>query len=206
MVELQNINFRFEDNLIFENFSAKIELGQKVAIVGESGSGKSTFLNFLAGFEIPSKGKIIFDSVELTSETAKLIRQKIAWFPQNFNVPFESINELFFSPFTLKINKKNKPSTSDIAHLFNKLGIEPNLLNKKIDEVSGGQKQRIILASVILSKKKYIILDEPTSALDDLSTQKLLDVLWEYQETTIIVATHDKKIIEKADLIIDLNI
>lgn len=206
MIEFKNIYFRFDDKLIFENFSAKIEKGQKVAIVGESGSGKSTFLNLLAGFEIPNSGQISFDRILLTHKIIEEIRQKFAWLPQNFNVPFETINELFYSVFSIKSNKKIRPSKNKIVEIFSLFGISTKLMEKKINEVSGGQKQRIMLASILLTNKKYIFLDEPTSALDEASANKMIEVLFNLEDTTVIVATHDKLFLEKADKIIDLSL
>ena len=205
MIELKNISFRYNDDILFENYSKRIEAGKKVAIIGESGSGKSTFLNLLAAFEIPQKGNIFYNNIELNIQTITSIRQEIAWLPQDFNVPFDSLRELFFSTFTLKINKPNKPTNLEIVELFSKLGLKTEILEKKINEVSGGQKQRVLLASIILSKKKYIILDEPSSALDEYSTKKLISILQTMTKTTVISATHDRIFIDNADLIINLD-
>ncbi|MBN2663761.1 MAG: ABC transporter ATP-binding protein [Bacteroidales bacterium] len=205
MIEFKNISFKYDQKLIFDNFSTEIKNGQKVAIIGESGSGKSTFLNLLAGFEIPNSGEIFVDDIKLSAQNMFSVRQKIAWLPQNFNVPFDTTKELFFSPFSLKNNKKNRPTQPEIDKVFLELGIAKELLEKKIDEVSGGQKQRIMLASIILTKKKYIFLDEPTSALDDHSTSNLLEILLNLTNTTVIAATHDKIYIDKADKIINLT-
>ena len=112
---------------------------------------------------------------------------------------------MFFYSFSLKINKKNTPTNQQIENLFTKLGLKIEILSKKINEVSGGQKQRILLASIILAKKKYIILDEPSSALDEFSTKNLISVLKQMTDTTIISATHDKAFIENADFVINLD-
>ncbi len=204
MIKINNISFRYEDKFIFKNFSDEIKNYQKVAVIGESGCGKSTFLNFLAGFEIPNSGEILIDNKKVNEENIYSIRQKIAWLPQNFNFPFESLNELFYSTFDIKINKNKTPDKENINKIFSALSIETSLLNKTINNVSGGEKQRIMLASVILTQKKYLIIDEPTSALDKHSSLKLLDLLFNLKTTTVIAATHDKTFIDKADKIINL--
>lgn len=108
------------------------------------------------------------------------------------------------APFNLKTNKKNIPSSEEIEMLFNRLNISEISLSKKIDEISGGQKQRIIIASLLATKKKYFFLDEPTSALDNNSIELLMDIL-KTENKTIVIASHNKKVIDSSFLIIDLD-
>lgn len=204
MIEFKDISFKFEEKAILTNFSQTIQAGKKVAITGVSGAGKSTILNLLAGFLIPEQGSIFINKTLISTDNISKIRQIISYLPQNFNVPFSSVQELFYSPFNLKINAKLKPTKKQIFESFNQLGLETNLWSKKLDEISGGQKQRILLSSILLLNKKYIFLDEPTSALDKNSTKKLLELLFSLKNTTIIAATHDKLFIDNADFKIEL--
>ena len=205
MIELKNVCFNYKDEIIFDNFSQVIETNKITTIKGQSGKGKTTLLNILAGFEIPHSGTIFFDKIEINHLTISNLRKQIAWLPQNFNITVDNVKELFYSVFNLKINKKNKPSLEQINEIFSKIGLEKEIINKKIDEISGGQKQRIILASLLLSNKKYVILDEPSSALDELSTKKILQEFKIKKNTTVIISSHDKTIIENSDNIIDLD-
>ncbi len=202
MIEFRNIFFGYKEEILLENFNRKIFNGEKVAICGQSGCGKTTLLNMILGFELPQKGDIYIDNDKLSHFNISKIRQKIAWLPQNFNISFETVKELFFSPFNLKSNYKNKPNEKDIEKSFYDLGLKKSILKKNINEISGGQKQRILLSSMILLKKNYILLDEPTSALDHLSVEKTSKVLLNLKHTTIIAATHDKNFINKADSVI----
>ncbi len=204
MIKIEKISFKYKDDWLFKDFSKTIEDGKKVVITGESGAGKSTFLSFFAGFLQPQKGEIFIDDLQLNSENISEIRKKTAWLPQDFNVPFDTVNELFISPFELKINKDFRPTDQQINDIFQKLGLEPDMLTKKINQISGGQKQRVLLASIILLKKKYIFLDEPTSALDDKSTQMLINTMFALKDTTILAATHDKLFAKNADFSINL--
>ncbi len=199
MIEFKNISFGFDEQLIFDGFSDKILDRQKVAVVGKSGCGKSTLLNLIAGFLEPQKGQILIDNNVVNSQNIATIRQNLIWLPQNFNIPFDTINDLFFSIFDLKINKKFRPNQQQIEEIFSLFNISTNLLTKKIDEVSGGQKQRILLASVLLTDKKYILLDEPTSSLDEQAAQTLFDVLLNYKNKTVIMATHNSNFVQKVE-------
>ena len=204
MITVKNISFNYEKTIIFNNFTHIFAENSKTVVIGESGRGKTTLLNLLLGFEVPDKGEIFFDNVLLNQETIGSIRQKIAWLPQNFNVPFDSVGELFNSIFELKINRKKKISAIEIQDIFSELGIETELLNKKIGEISGGQKQRVILAALVLSDKKHIFLDEPSSALDEISTNKIIELLWKNKNSTVIIVSHDKLFAEKADFVLNL--
>ncbi len=204
MIKIENLTYSYEKNLLFDNFSYTFKDATITTVKGESGKGKTTLLYLMLGFEIFENGKIFYDDIELSETTVKAIRQNIAWLPQDFNLKVNTIEELFFSLFGLKINKRKYPQKQDIKKMFDSLGIEENLLKKRIDEVSGGQKQRILLASILLSDKKYIFLDEPTSALDKISTKKFIEIM-QKSNATFIISTHDNILIEAADDIIDLD-
>lgn len=204
MIEFNKVCFNFEDEILLDSFSKVIQTGKKVAITGASGSGKTTLLNLLLGFLIPSSGKIFYDEIELKAENINKIRQKISYLPQDFNVPFDSVKNMFMSVFNLKTNSKLIPTTSEISEIFNSLGLENQIIDKKLDEISGGQKQRVLLSSILLLKKDFIFLDEPTSALDENSTKLLIKQLHLLKNTTVIAATHDKFFVDSADFVIDL--
>lgn len=205
MIEFKNVCFNFDNEIIFENFSQVIETNKITTIIGQSGAGKTTLINILTGFELPVSGSVLYDGVELNWQTINKIRKQIACLPQNFNIPVETVEDLFFTIFNLRNNKKNKPNKIVLLDYFLKLGLEKEIFEKRIDEISGGQKQRVILSSLLLSNKKYLILDEPSSALDELSTKKILQEFRNKPNITTIIASHDKTIIENSDFIIDLN-
>jgi ABC-type lipoprotein export system ATPase subunit len=206
MIELKNIVYNYSSVNIFNNFSIELADNQLVAIIGASGTGKSTFLDLLLGFVYPQKGSIFYDKIKLDKNSVQKIRNFTAWMPQNFNVPFDTVEEMFFAPFNLKINKNQKPDKNKISEIFEILNIDIDLLTKNIDQISGGQKQRVMLASIFLLEKKYFFIDEPTSALDENSANKLIDFLQQKkQNATIIVSTHDNKLINSADLIVKIG-
>lgn len=204
MIKVENLFYKYEGKYLFKNFNFKFDDNLLFAVKGESGRGKTTLLNILLGFEIPQNGQILFDNLILNSQNVFEIRKKSAFLPQNFNVHFDTIKELFYSTFALKANKKKMPDDKAVNKIFEHLGLEKELMNKKIDEVSGGQKQRVLLASILLTEKKYIFLDEPTSALDLESAKKLLECLKD-TNSTVIVSTHDKTVLNFADKIVDLD-
>ena len=204
IVSVNNLFVNYEENEVIKNLSFQISKGDKAVITGESGRGKSTILNTLLGFVPISKGEISFFDKKLTAKNISEIRSRIAWLPQETALHFDSINDIIYSLFSLKINKPNTPSKTEIDQIFNQLNILPNLLDKEIDEISGGQKQRILLAGALLLKKDILIIDEPTSDLDEKNKKLITDFILSLKDLTVIAVSHDAYWIEKSSKIIAL--
>ena len=204
MIQLKNISLKYDNKLIFKDLSLKIKTNQKVAILGESGSGKTSLLNLIIGFVKPQTGKIFVNNLELNPQNIRTIRKNIAWLPQGIDMYFENVNEMFFAPFYLNLNKKNKPDNNQIEKIFKAFNLDFDLMNKKVSEISGGQKQRLILASILLTNKKIYLLDEPTSALDTANASLIAEYLKKL-DATIIAASHDQDFFSKMDYTINLN-
>ena len=127
------------------------------------------------------------------------IRRITAWLPQEFTLPFETVEELIAAPFRLKINQPSKPTKETILNHFARLGLEPELYEKRSIEISGGQRQRIMLMITALLNKKIVLLDEPTSALDPDSISLIIDYIHAMRETTVVMVSHDTRFIEAFD-------
>lgn len=205
ILELKNITFKFKEQILYKNLSFDILKGEKVAITGPSGSGKSTLFNIILGFQDFTEGEIFIFGKKILKENIKSIRSKTCWLPQQVDIHFNTVQELFFAPYELKQNKKIRPSKFDIENIFKNLDLNISLLNKNFNEISGGQKQRIVIASLLLLKKEIYFFDEPTSALDEISIDKFFNLIFSLKNTTFLFATHNPKWIEKADknIIID---
>lgn len=191
--EAQNITLKFEKEEVFSDLCFEIISGDSVALTGASGSGKSSILNMLLGFIFPLSGELKYNSQEYSPELVQEIRRKVAFLPQNVNLPIEKTRDLLDYIFTFKSNRSVKYSDEKIAKLFSSLNLSLNLLNKDTDEISGGQKQRILLASVLLCDKDIILLDEPTSGLDDDAKTVVNNMLINTNKT-LIVSTHDSNL------------
>lgn len=205
MTEISNLTLHFNNEIIFNNFSLKIQRGEKIALTGESGKGKSTLLNLLCGFIPDYDGTISVLGKKLNAENISDIRKNIAWLPQDTSLAVKTVNELFFEPFEFVLNKPLKPTKKEVTEIFSTFELSENLLTKKTNEISGGQKQRIILASCLLLKKPLLLADEPTSALDENIKKKVTDYILNKKDITVIAATHDKYWIKNSDRVIELK-
>ena len=182
----------------------KIEEGQFIAIIGPSGSGKSTFLTLAGGLQTPSKGQIIINGKDYTNlaekERAKLRFNDIGFVLQASNlVPFLTAKQQL--ELVDRINKKKRQTLQDQKSLFKELGID-HLENKLPKDLSGGERQRLAIARALYNNPPIILADEPTASLDSDRAFEVVDLLskeCKEKNKSIIMVTHDNRMIEKCD-------
>ena len=201
---LKNINFKFDgsQNNILENVNLRIRSNEVIGIWGESGSGKTTLSNIIMGLIKPDSGEIIVDSKEIIQNNLT-IQESIAFVPQNFFYMDANIidNITFFEKdIKLKNLKFALKNSLLLKPILNKsLSLKSHLGNNAL-KVSGGQLQRINIARAIYRVPKILILDEPTSALDDKNQDLFSQIILNLRKKiTVIVITHNKKLLEKCD-------
>ena len=184
----------------------KIEEGQFIAIIGPSGSGKSTFLTLAGGLQTPSKGQIIINGKDYTNlsekERAKLRFNDIGFVLQASNlVPFLTAKQQL--ELVDRINKKKRQTLQDQKSLFKELGID-HLENKLPKDLSGGERQRLAIARALYNNPAIILADEPTASLDSDRAYEVVDLLskeCKEKNKSIIMVTHDNRMIEKCDYV-----
>ena len=182
----------------------KIEEGKFIAIIGPSGSGKSTFLTLAGGLQTPSKGQIIINGKEYTNlsekERSKLRFNDIGFVLQASNlVPFLTAKQQL--ELVDRINKEKRQKLQDQKSLFKELGID-HLANKLPKDLSGGERQRLAIARALYNNPAIILADEPTASLDSDRAFEVVDLLskeCKEKNKSIIMVTHDNRMIEKCD-------
>ena len=208
VLEFKNVARSYQDGnkeieaLKETNF--KIEAGQFIAIIGPSGSGKSTFLTLAGGLQTPSKGQIIINGKDYTNlsekERLKLRFNDIGFVLQASNlVPFLTAKQQL--ELLDRINKKRKKTLQNQEFLFKELGIE-HLENKLPRDLSGGERQRLAIARALYNNPAIILADEPTASLDSDRAFEVVDLLskeCKEKNKSIIMVTHDNRMIEKCD-------
>lgn len=182
----------------------KIEEGRFIAIIGPSGSGKSTFLTLAGGLQTPSKGQIIINGKDYTNlsekERSKLRFNDIGFVLQASNlVPFLTAKQQL--ELVDRINKQKRQKLQDQKSLFKELGID-HLENKLPKDLSGGERQRLAIARALYNNPAIILADEPTASLDSDRAFEVVDLLskeCKEKNKSIIMVTHDNRMIEKCD-------
>jgi ABC-type lipoprotein export system ATPase subunit len=216
LYRLDNIskNYKIKDGniLALETFSFEIDEGEFLVTKGESGAGKSTLLYILAGLVKPSSGKVFFRNRNLypyISWGLSNFRNKhVGFIFQDFQLmPGLTVWENVQLPLLFSSQFKKKESIKNIPLLLEKLGLEKK--DKQYPhQLSGGEAQRVAIARALINRPAVVFADEPTGNLDAKTETKILKILNEARQTekfTLIVASHSKKFISKADRVITLS-
>lgn len=202
MVELINIEKKFGEKVLFQNFNEIIKDNEFVVFSGKSGCGKTTLLNIIGGIESIDDGKILVDEIDVTKKNNLLnyFRDKVGFLFQNFAlVENKTVKE------NLRLVRKESRTQVTIEEALQSVGLEDKL-NHKIYTLSGGEQQRIALARLMIKRCSIILADEPTGSLDRENTDIVLEILEKnhQQGKTIIVVTHDEHVKERGERVIEL--
>ena len=196
MIEVQNLQKKFGDNLVLKDISESVEQGQVICVIGPSGSGKSTFLRCLNVLERPTGGKVIFEGKDLTHISEKeldTLREKMGMVFQGFNLfPNMSVLEnIKLAPMKVK-NVDEVQAEKTAKELLAKVGLADKA-NQFPDSLSGGQKQRVAIARALAMDPEVMLFDEPTSALDPGMVGEVLKVMRDLADSgmTMVVVTHE---------------
>ncbi|WP_411767049.1 ABC transporter ATP-binding protein [Winogradskyella sp. A3E31] len=208
-IDLKNISFKYENELVLKSFSLQVPKGKSVALVGQSGSGKSTIANLVTRFYDVNEGAIEIDGENIKDITKQSLRGLMGLVTQD---------SILFND-TIKNNiKLGKPNATEeeivealkIANAWEFVEVLPNGMDTNIgdsgNKLSGGQKQRLSIARAVLKNPPIMILDEATSALDTESERLVQDALERMMKNrTSIVIAHRLSTIQNADLIVVMN-
>jgi ATP-binding cassette subfamily B protein len=209
-VEFENVTFCYADGTrVFENFSLRLEPGQRVGLVGQSGGGKSTLVTMLQRFYDPQDGRIRIDGQDIAKVTRESLRDAIALVPQDISLFHRSVIENI---------RYGKPDASDrevreaaiAARCGDFIESLPQGLETVVGErgarLSGGQRQRIAIARAFLRDAPLLLLDEATSALDGDSEEAIREALGRLmQGRTVIAIAHRLSTVRHFDRIIVLQ-
>ena len=185
---------------ILERLEFSVEAGEFITLVGASGCGKTTFLKMLLGVEAPSFGELLLDGRPIPDEPGPdrgVVFQKYSVFPHLDVLGNVMLAEEFRGSKVLARlfgSARRRARQAAISRL-GEVGLE-NALDKYPHELSGGMQQRLAIAQALMMQPRILLLDEPFGALDPgirQDMQALILRLWQEQELTIFMVTHDLK-------------
>lgn len=190
------------------NLSIRIEREDYLAITGPSGSGKSTLLYLASGLDQPDLGRVYFDeeSPKSAVEWTRLRATRIGFVFQTFHlIAGLTAAENIELPM-LGVVATEKERHRRVAHLLDRVGLK-NRTNHRISELSGGEAQRIAIARALANSPSVVLADEPTGNLDSRAAGEILDLLEDLhsgEKLALVIVTHDARISERADRIVNL--
>ena len=202
IVELKNVSkvYKIGDNEFkaLDNIDLSLNKGEMIVILGPSGAGKSTLLNLIGGMDTPTNGNVIIDGENISKYNENKLSDYRA---ENVGFIFQFYNIL--PSLTVKENVdivkdivKNPISTEEALK-----GVGLLEHSKKFpNQLSGGEQQRVSIARAIVNNPKLLLCDEPTGNLDPEKSMEIMKVLEDINKnrgTTIMMATHDEKIVNK---------
>ena len=213
LIELENIHVdlksSFETINVLKGINLKIFKNESVGIIGESGAGKSTLIMCIAGLELISRGKILFNNLpihNLKEDDLALYRSKnIGVIFQSFNLlPSMTALENVNLPIEISGNFKNNKMAME---LLTAVGLKNRIFHYP-HQLSGGEQQRVAIARSLISNPEILIADEPTGNLDKKNSEDVIKLIFQLKKdfgSTLILVTHDTSVAKLCDRIIKID-
>jgi len=203
MIKFHNIHRIYEPHdVALDGVNLDIKLGEFVSLVGPSGAGKSTLLRLLTREDRPTSGKVIVEGVDLADLKDKeipFLRRKVGTVYQDYKLlsrktAFENV------AFALEVSGETDHDIAvDVPQILAIVGLADKA-NNFPSQMSGGEKQRLAIARALVHRPKILLADEPTGNLDLVNSYDVLKLLQKINQlgTTVILATHDREIVNAA--------
>lgn len=215
IIDIKNLNHYFGEGQLKQqvlfNISLEINTGEIILMTGPSGSGKTTLLTLMGGLRSPHDGSVKILGKELLNATAQELteaRRNNGYIFQAHNL-HRSLTAL--QNVSMGLEVQNRYSREEMTEIATSMLEQVGLLDRihyYPHNLSGGQKQRVAIARALVSHPKLVLADEPTAALDSTSGRdvvNLMQKLAKEQGCTILIVTHDDRILDVADRIISLE-
>jgi putative ABC transport system ATP-binding protein len=194
---------------ILENINISLIRGTSLAIVGVSGSGKSTLLGLLAGLDVSTSGRVIFNDTDLNTldedGRARLRNKRVGFVFQSFQL-LKSLTALENVLLPLELAGVN--DGTDIAmKRLEEVGLKDRIHHYP-SQLSGGEQQRVAIARAFVSEPDILFADEPTGNLDQKTANTIMELIFRLNSqhgTTLVLVTHDPGIASHCDHVLTLE-
>lgn len=208
IIKIENLSFTYDTQFVLQDLSYEFESGHIYSIVGKSGTGKTTLLSLLAGLTKPTKGRILYNNMDITQIDPYEYRSKYV------GVVFQSYNLLTKLTaaenviLSMNISGKSIPNKSERAYqLLEQVGLNRTEADRRILTLSGGQQQRVAIARALSYDPEILLADEPTGNLDGTTQAEILKIFRSLatQGKCVILVTHSPDVAKASDHVYDLK-
>ena len=200
-IVFNSVTKSYHSKVVLDDFSLKIQKGERVVIFGPSGCGKTTLIHILAGLVVPEKGSVLINDKIVAQDGINLVEPE----KRNIGMVFQDL--ALWPHMTVKQNLEfglkarhilKQEREQRINNMLKRMHIR-EYINARPSEISGGQQQRVALARALVLEPTALLMDEPLSSLDRELSLKLRKEILNLQKEigfTLVYVTHDK---EEAD-------
>lgn len=202
LIHVEEVSKEYPDGFVaLRGVTCMVDHGEFVSIVGASGAGKSTLLKMIYADEFPTEGSVFFGGRNILATKRRLL----PYFRRNFGTIFQDFKLLpqktVFEniAYTLELHGKSDAQIYDeVTQMLQVINMTEHA-HKYPHQISGGEQQRVAVARAIIHRPRVLIADEPTGNLDPVSADDIARLLYKINSfgTTVILATHDKSIVDK---------
>lgn len=214
VLQLINIDKSYGEKIVtkvLNNINLTFYEGEFIAIIGQSGSGKSTLLNIIGSLDKPTSGEILFKGENIShfssNDMANFRNRSIGFiFQFHFLLPEFTVLENVLIPTWIKYGHDTEKEKERALKLLEYVGLK-DFINRNSANLSGGQQQRVAIARALMNNSDIILADEPTGNLDSESSKQIYNLLREINikfKTTFIIVTHDPRISNMCDRVIEI--
>jgi ABC-type lipoprotein export system ATPase subunit len=195
--------------VVLKGVSFEAVEGQSVALCGPSGCGKSTLLHLFGGLDLPDRGRVSVNSIEINRQRnlLRLLRHEVGFVFQLHNlIPDLTLEENCLIP-TVAAGVDRRTAQARLQQLTERTGLS-HRLGHRIQKLSGGERQRTALCRALMNKPKILLADEPTGSLDESASAVVFDLLLDIVATegvTLVMATHDRGLAARCDRLLEMH-
>lgn len=198
ILEVNHVKKYYKKSKAVDDVTFQVKHGEIFGLIGENGAGKSTMLSMIATLIKPDSGEILFNGKDIVTNPV-IIQKKLGYVPQEIALyeMLSGMDNLIFFADMYQLSRQQKKR--QIETVIQRIGLDKDILSKKVKTYSGGMKRRLNIGVALLHNPEIVILDEPTVGIDVISRNQILDTMTELAAdgTTIIYVGHYMEEIEK---------